>query len=222
VFGDTNPPYRLHDFPPNFLLDKIEPLNEINQRYYPLPFSAKKCSLVRQLMNERRFALDLDQLKDSLSHEEFMLYCYKTSFCPLMNQKHHEWSECNYAHRQQDFRRPPYSFFYYPERCPKISDDGSWDNCEYYLDCQYSHSLIEILFNPLHFKVKDCPDSEPGLKFSCKKVGSQCSHAHSAEERDLCRKALIQGVPKCLPFPNEGVEWYEDNLPEYIALAKQS
>lgn len=47
VFGDTNPPYKLHDFPPHFLVDKIEPLNKINQRYYPLPFSAKKCSLVR-------------------------------------------------------------------------------------------------------------------------------------------------------------------------------
>ena len=29
VFGDTNPPYRLHDFPPEYLLDKIDPLNEL-------------------------------------------------------------------------------------------------------------------------------------------------------------------------------------------------
>lgn len=85
VFGDTNPPYKLHDFPPSYLIDKIEPLNEINQRYYPLPFSAKKCSLVRQLMNERRFSLDLDQLKEEMPLEVFMLYFYKTSFCPLMN-----------------------------------------------------------------------------------------------------------------------------------------
>jgi len=39
VFGDTNPPYRLHDFPPEYLLDKIDPLNELEQKYYPLPFS---------------------------------------------------------------------------------------------------------------------------------------------------------------------------------------
>lgn len=49
-------------------------------------------------MNERRFTIDLDELERILSLEEFMLYCYKTSFCPLINQKH-EWSECNYAHR---------------------------------------------------------------------------------------------------------------------------
>ena len=69
VFGDTNPPYRLHDFPPSYLVDKIDPLNEQNQRYYPLPFTAKKCSLVRQLMNERRFTLDLDKLKEELSND---------------------------------------------------------------------------------------------------------------------------------------------------------
>ena len=43
VFGDTNPPYRLHDFPPSYLLDIIDPLNEQEQKYYPLPYSAKKC-----------------------------------------------------------------------------------------------------------------------------------------------------------------------------------
>ncbi len=85
VFGDTNPPYRLHDFPPHYLQHKIDPLNEEEQKFYPLPFSAKKDSLVRALMNERRFTIDLDELEHVLSLEEFMLYCYKTSFCPLIN-----------------------------------------------------------------------------------------------------------------------------------------
>lgn len=79
-------------------------------------------------MGDERFTMDLDQLERSLSLEEFMLYCYKTSFCPLINQKH-EWSECNYAHRQQDFRRAPNLFFYYNEKCSYINDDGSWENC---------------------------------------------------------------------------------------------
>lgn len=100
VFGDTNNPYRLHDFPPYYLIDKIDPLNELEQKYYPLPDSAKKCQIVRTLMNERRFSQDLDDLFERLpSLEDFMLYGYKTSFCPLINQKH-EWSDCNYAHRQ--------------------------------------------------------------------------------------------------------------------------
>lgn len=49
-------------------------------------------------MNDDRFTMDLDTLERQLSLEEFMLYCYKTSFCPHINQKH-EWSECNYSHR---------------------------------------------------------------------------------------------------------------------------
>lgn len=221
VFGDTNPPYRLHDFPPSYLIEKIDPLNEANQRYYPLPFTAKKCSLVRQLMNERRFTLELDKLKGDLTNEQFMLYCYKTSFCPLMNQKHHEWSECNYAHRQQDFRRPPYSFYYYPERCQNISEDGSWEACGDYLNCEYSHTLIETLFNPLHFKIRECPDKIAGQKMSCQKVGVLCSHYHSQEERELALKTLSDGVPKQLPA-NEGMDWYEEIMPEYISAAQAS
>ncbi len=38
VFCDTKPPYKLHEFPPYYLIDEIEPLNEIEQRCYPLPF----------------------------------------------------------------------------------------------------------------------------------------------------------------------------------------
>ena len=159
-----------------------------------------------------------------------MLYCYKTSFCPLMNQKHHEWSECNYAHRQQDFRRPPHMFCYFPEKCPYLNEDGSWDNCEHYLDCQYSHSLIEILFNPLHYKIKECPDAEAGQKYQCKKIGPLCAHIHSTEERDTARKALTNPLPKVLQTPSlkeygsqdyGGVEWYQEYLPEFIAAAKK-
>jgi len=93
-------------------------------------------------MADRRFSQDLDQHEKTMNIEEFMIYSYKTSFCPYINKKH-EWSECNYAHRQQDFRRPPHLFFHYLEKCPYVSDDGSWDQCSDFLDCQYSHSLVE-------------------------------------------------------------------------------
>lgn len=88
---------------------------------------------------------------------QFMIYSYKTSFCPFINKKH-EWSECNYAHRQQDFRRPPHLYMYYLEKCPCIEDDGNWDKCPEGLDCQYSHTLVEQLFSPLNYKLKLCPD----------------------------------------------------------------
>ena len=170
-------------------------------------------------MNERRFTLDLDQLERHLTLEEFMLYCYKTSFCPMINQKH-EWSECNFAHRQQDFRRPPYNFFYYPERCPSLNEDGSWDNCEYYLDCQYAHSLIEILFNPLHYKLKDCPERTLTSKFTCPKLKDFCCHAHSQEERDLALAAL-KNLPKSLPATShEEMSYYLELLPDYMEKRK--
>ena len=85
-------------------------------------------------MADKRFSQALDQHEKEMDIEEFMIYSYKTSFCPNINKKH-EWSECNYAHRQQDFRRPPHLFFYYLEKCPYISDDGSWDQCPDFLDC---------------------------------------------------------------------------------------
>lgn len=151
-------------------------------------------------MNERRFSQDLDSLERQLSLEEFMIYCYKTSFCPLINQKH-EWSDCNYAHRQQDFRRSPSSFFYYPERCSAITEDGNWENCVDYLDCQYSHTLIEILFNPLHYKLKDCFETIPPNKYSCPKMGDLCCYSHSNEERESAFKTL-KVIPKNLQLPS--------------------
>lgn len=79
-------------------MQRIQPLNEEEQKIYPLPFSAKKCCTVRNLMSERRFSQDLDEHESKMKLEEFMIYSYKTSFCPHINKKH-EWSECNYAHR---------------------------------------------------------------------------------------------------------------------------
>ena len=86
---------------------------------------------------------------------------------------------CNYAHRQQDFRRPPQLYYYEPVRCPYISDDGSWENCDYYLDCPYSHTLMEILFNPLNYKLNDCFYKTSTDKYKCTQVGELCCHAHS-------------------------------------------
>jgi hypothetical protein len=129
--------------------------------------------------------------------EEFMIYSYKTSFCPYINKKH-EWSECNYAHRQQDFRRPPHLFFYYLEKCPLVSDDGSWDQCHDFLDCQYSHTLVEQLFSPLNYKLRLCPDRSPTDKYQCSKRQDLCCHNHSQEEKERALKAL-RDPPSVLP-----------------------
>lgn len=119
------------------------------------------CETVRDLSVQRRFKQDLDSQQLRLTHRQFMLYSYKTSFCPKINQNH-MWGECKYAHRQQDFRRSPSSFFYWPELCPDVTEDGQWDECDDYLECEYAHSLIEIFFNPLYFKLYDCDQQHEG------------------------------------------------------------
>lgn len=47
AFSDANAPYRLYDFPPQYLFEKISPLNEELQRYYPLPLKAKRCAFLK-------------------------------------------------------------------------------------------------------------------------------------------------------------------------------
>lgn len=88
---------------------------------------------------------------------QFLMFSYKTSFCPILNEKHN-WSDCNYAHRMQDFRRPPQQYGYYPEWCPQLNEEDSWVDCERKMECIYSHTLVELLFNPLTYKQQDCPD----------------------------------------------------------------
>lgn len=53
VFGDTNAPYRLHDFPPEYLFDKIDPLNEMEQKCYPLPFGRSAFQINTLIYNRR-------------------------------------------------------------------------------------------------------------------------------------------------------------------------
>ena len=138
-----------------------------------------------------------------------MIYSYKTSFCPFINKKH-EWSECNYAHRQQDFRRPPHEFFVCQmEKCPHIDEDGSWDKCPEYLDCEYYHTLVEQLFSPLNYKLRPCPDRSPDQKFQCKKRLDLCCHNHSQDEKNLALKAL-RNPPKILGELNGSMQDYID------------
>jgi len=170
---------------------------------------------VRALMAEERFTHNLENLERVLSNHEFMLYCYKTSFCPISNSTIHDWSKCNYAHRQQDFRRPPYLFFYYPERCPHIGEDGSWENCEYELHCDYSHTLVEILFNPLHYKLSDCVEKTLTDKYKCVKHKERCCHSHSNEEKKQCNQVLESLVPKVLPQKEDIMQYYLEMLPDY-------
>ena len=90
------------------------------------------------------------------------------------------------------------------------------ENCEYYLDCPYSHTLVETLFNPLNYKLNDCHNKTSADKFKCAQVGELCCHAHSNEERKQALDVLEALLPKQLPYSNEVMQCYLDALPEYM------
>jgi len=106
-------------------------------------------------MSERRYVQDLNKLQKELQLHQFMVYCYKTSFCPQIKDKH-DWPVCNYAHRLQDFRRPPQNFFYRAEWCMNIHLDETFAECPDGLNCEKCHNLMEFLFNPFHYKANLC------------------------------------------------------------------
>jgi hypothetical protein len=95
----------------------------------------------------------------------------------------------------QDFRRPPQNYFYLPDWCDKINDEESWVDCNEKMNCEYSHTLVEILYNPLSYKMHDCPDWSPNDKFGCEEKKEICAYVHSADERELYQKAITDGVP---------------------------
>lgn len=55
ALNDANAPFKLYDFPPHYLKEKIAPLNKDLQRYYPLPLKAVRCNFLKQISSEKRF-----------------------------------------------------------------------------------------------------------------------------------------------------------------------
>jgi len=137
---------------------------------------------VRRLLQEERFSHELETFYKDCQIESFMMFFYKTTFCPYINQKH-EWSDCNYAHRQQDFRRAPQNFYYLPEKCSYVVEDGSWDNCPNDLDCEFSHTLLECIYHPILYKQTQCPDATPDQQRKCLKRDELCTLYHSQQEK---------------------------------------
>ena len=84
----------------------------------------------------------------------FYMYKYKTVYCPRKNEKH-DWSQCIYAHRPQDFRRAPDKFVYGPEDCKNSNTENS-EECPLGFKCLCAHSTYERLYHPLKYKTNPC------------------------------------------------------------------
>ena len=76
---------------------------------------------------------------------------------------------------------------------------------------------MEILYNPLNYKMTECPDKVSTDKFKCAKHGKQCCHYHSIEELKLVIQTIMdQYVPKVLPEDKDVMSQYIEVLNEQL------
>ena len=126
----------------------------------------------------RAETLNLDEIKKKETAEEFFMYYYKTTFCPNTSERH-DWAACIYAHRAQDFRRPPNK--YYPENCP-YSVNNKAESCPKGQNCNYAHSRFEQFYHPLKYRVQPCDQIHKSKSSKCAR-GELCAFYHNQKER---------------------------------------
>jgi len=139
VFSSTSHPPQLISWSP-------EDLNDLPHNRTP------DNKLVKRLMDMNDFNRNLEEYQEKLSTFSFAMFRYKTSWWPKITQKH-DWAQWIYAHRLQDFRRPPDLYEYSPEDCWVIvHKDSSWESWRDGLFWKYSHTTFERLYHPSKFK----------------------------------------------------------------------
>lgn len=107
-------------------------------------------------MGMDEFNKNLEEYKEKLSVYSFAMFRYKTAWCPKITQKH-DWAQWIYAHRLQDFRRPPDVYVYEPEDWWVIvHKDCSWESWKEGINWKYSHTTFERLYHPNKFKLVPC------------------------------------------------------------------
>lgn len=145
-------------------------------KYLPVTRSPEN-KLIRWLMDMDEFNRNLEDYQEKLSTYAFAMFRYKTSWCPKIGQKH-DWAQWIYAHRLQDFRRPPDYYDYTPDDCCVIiHKDCSWEACREGVHCKYSHTTFERLYHPSKFKLVPCE------KKVCNRA-DMCAFYHNSEEKD--------------------------------------
>lgn len=140
VFSSTSHPPQLINWNPEDLID--------------LPFNRTPDNkLIKWLMEMSEFNRNLEEYQSKLSTYAFAMFRYKTSWWPKITQKH-DWAQWIYAHRLQDFRRPPDIYEYSSEDWTIIiHKDWSWEGWPDGLFWKYSHTTFERLYHPSKFKL---------------------------------------------------------------------
>lgn len=167
--------------------------NKYELKYHPLRYKKKYCKNLFDVSKCQyaKFCADAhfdEELGCELLHymdfdEDFMIFKYKTEFCPF-NMEHNA-QKCVYAHSWEDFRRNIILFPYSNVACPHVDnhDDSMEIRCEAENDCQFAHGSYELEYHPLNYKRTKCTIED------CE--GVFCPFAHKKEKKKFDRIAQL-------------------------------
>lgn len=91
-----------------------------------------------------------------------------------------------------------------------INLDETFAECPEGLECQKCHNLMELLFNPFHYKIHQCQSTTDRDDYQCEEKKKICAFNHSNQDQQCAKRAIVSGVPTRLP-PGDGMEAYEES-----------
>lgn len=135
---------------------------------------------------------------------DFLLFRFKSEFCPFGKISHDRFS-CVYAHNWQDFKRPYHDYSF--EQCPHWDPERSIvryeEMCPLGFNCGYSHGWKEHEYHPQFFKTTSCQAAycpRPQI----------CSFVHPDDKLH----PLMQH-PNFLPTPRQ-MKYNRSSIQEYL------
>jgi len=168
--------------------------NKYELRYHPLKYKKKYCKNLFDVSKCKyaKYCSDAhfdEELSCDLLHymdfdDDFMIFKYKTEFCPFNME--HNFEKCVYAHSWEDYRRNIILFPYSNVACPNVeaNDDNSFEiRCENENECQFAHGVFELEYHPLNYKRTYCAKKDCEMLF--------CPFAHADEKAKFDKIAQL-------------------------------
>jgi len=168
--------------------------NSVELNYHPNNYKRRFCIFFPDNLHKCKFGefcsyahSESDILVELLHNyefdDDFFMFHYKTSFCPI-NHIDHDKSLCVYAHNWQDFRRKPNKYYIQPEVCPDWNNTkivlNYEEGCPRGFECQYCHGWKEPEYHPFAYKTKSCESSSN----DCQRQDA-CPYYHDESENEM-------------------------------------